>query len=198
MFNEIVLPKKNENKFAEIASRLGIMKLYFLYNFDEFDEKIQENADKVNDYKGIKVEIGFIVNQKNIKKACKKSDLIAVKSSEQDRFFIEGKRINLIYGFEETNKKDFLHQRASGLNHILCDIIRKNSISVGFSYSNLLQSNQAMLIGRLIQNIRLCQKYKVKTVISSFTSDPYLLRQPHDVISLFSMLGMDRKMERSH
>lgn len=201
MFREIALPKDNEEEFVEVASRLGIKKLYFLYNFDEFDEKIQEKIEKVNGLKGIKVETGFLVNQKNLGKASKKSNLLVVISSDKDRFFIDGKKIKLIYGFEMSPKKDYLHQRASGLNHILCELIKKNDIAVGFSYSMLLGKDTKTIpvyIGRLLQNIGLCEKYKVKTIIASFAVNPWEMRPPHDIINLFSLLKMDgRKVKES-
>jgi RNase P/RNase MRP subunit p30 len=45
----------------------------------------------------------------------------------------------------------------------------------------------------MMQNISLCQKYKVRTAIGSFAEYPFHLRAPHDIISLFIMLGMDTK-----
>ena len=124
------------------------------------------------------------------------SKLLVAKSSDKDRFFIESKKIKLIYGFEEIYKKDYMHQRASGLNHIICELASKNNVAIGFSYSSLFNKNSAdtpLLIGRMMQNITLCQKYKVKTIIGSFSEKPYDMRAPHDVISLFTMLGMESK-----
>jgi RNase P/RNase MRP subunit p30 len=46
----------------------------------------------------------------------------------------------------------------------------------------------------MIQNIKLCQKYKVKTVIASFSEKPFDLRSPHDVKSLFAILGMNSNL----
>ena len=199
MLKEIVLPNNNEEEFAGIASKLGIKKLFFIYDFDKFEEKIREKVGKIEGYNGIKIEIGFLVSQKNIKKACKKSSLIVVKSSEQDRFFIEGKKISLIYGFEEIGKKDFMHQRASGINHIMCDILKKNNITVGFPYSSLFNKNEiasSILIGRMMQNIKLCEKYKVKAAIGAFSENPFDLRAPHDIRCLFLSLGMEPKNNR--
>lgn len=194
---DIVLPKDNEIEFIEIASKLGIKKLYLLYDFDEYDE--DENKKKLNliENKKINFEIGFIVNQKNINKAFQLSKLLVAKSSGNDRFFIESKKIRLLYGFEEVPKKDYLHQRASGLNHILCELARENDVAVGFSYSSLFNNKNTSItptvIGRMMQNIALCQKYKVKTIIGSFSEMPFDLRSQYDVTSLFTMLGMDGK-----
>tara|TARA_Y100000031_G_scaffold150807_1_gene190840 strand:+ start:10639 stop:11256 length:618 start_codon:yes stop_codon:yes gene_type:complete len=195
MFTEFVIPRNNEKEFVSIASRLGYKKLFFLYDFSDYDEeKIQKKLREIKT--NVRMEIGFLVNQKNFDKAAKKSKLLIAKSSDNSRFFVESKKIKLIYGFEEVNRKDFLHQRASGLNHVVCELARKNKVVIGFSYSSLFDKSGffiSQIIGRMIQNISLCQKYKVKTVIGSFSDNPFELRSPYDIMSFFTMLGMDGK-----
>lgn len=197
MFADIVLPKKNEVEFIEIASKLGIKKLYFLYDFDDYDdEEVQKKLSSIENHKNINVEIGFIINSKNLNKAAKQSNLLVAKSSDKDRFFIESKKIWIIYGFEEIHKKDYLHQRISGLNHTLCDLANKNNVAIGFAYSSLFRKSSqfiSLIMGRMMQNIVLCQKYRVKTVIGSFSENPYEIRALHDITSLFKILGMNRK-----
>lgn len=202
MLSDIVIPNNNEADFIEIASKLNIKKLYFLYDSDEYNEEnTQKKLSSIKNPKNVNIEISFVVNQKNINKAVQQSRFLVAKSSDKDRVFIEGKKIRLIYGFEEANRKDYLHQRASGLNHILCELAKKNNVAVGFSYGLLLnknENNKSIMIGRIIQNINLCQKYKVKTVIGSFSESPFDLRSGHDITSLFAMLGMDmRKIKES-
>jgi len=197
MFADIVLPKNNEAEFTEIASKLGIKKLYFLYDFNYYiEDKFEKKLALIKNSHNINIEIGFIVNQKNLNKAQHQSRLLAAKSPDNDRFLIESKKIKLIYGFEETHKRDYLHQRASGLNHITCEIAKKNNVSVGFSYSSLFPKNNTLtsiLMGRMMQNIALCQKYKVNTVIGAFSQNPFHLRSPHDLACLFASFGMDAK-----
>ena len=139
MSTEIVTPNNNEAEFVEIASKLGIKKLYFLYDFDEYNkEKTKEKLELIKNHQNTNIKIGFIVNQKNINKASQQSKLLFAKSSDKDRFFIESKKIRLIYGVEKSYKKDYLHQRASGLNHTICELAKKNNVAIGFSYSSLL------------------------------------------------------------
>ena len=194
---EISIPKNNEEEFIEIASKLGIKKLYFLYDFDDYNKnRMQEKLASTESKSKIEVKTGFIVNQKNISKALQQSKLLVAKSSDNDRFFIESKKIRLVYGFEEVHKKDYLHQRASGLNHIICELARKNNVTIGFSYSSLFSKNttvSSLFMGRMMQNINLCQKYNIKTAIGSFSDKPFEMRAPHDMASLFSMLGMGGK-----
>ena len=194
MHSDIAIPQNNEAEFAEIASKLGIKKLYFLYEPNNFDEqKINRKLESIKEKFNLNFETGIIVKNTDPNKT--NSKLTAAKSSDKDRFLIESKKVRMIYGLEELGRKDYLHQRASGLNHIMCELARKNKVSIGFSYSSILNNelNSPVIIGRMSQNIKLCRKYKVKTIIGSFASNPFSLRAPHDVSSLFKIFGMDER-----
>jgi len=196
MFADIALPNDNEKEFAITASKLGIKKLYFLYDFNDYNEdKIQKKLEGLSDC-NVSIEAGFIVDLKNLNRAAQSQKLTAAKSSEKDVAFIESKKINMIYGFEEINRKDYLHQRASGLNQVVCRAAKKNNVAVGFSYGNLLSKDRSinsMIIGRMMQNITLCQKYKNKTIIGCFSSNPLHLRNPNDIESIFALFGMNNQ-----
>ena len=193
---DFVIPKNNESDFVDIAARLGINKIYFLYESDHYDEeKIQRKIQLIENKKVI-TGIGLIANAKNLNKSYKKSNLTVAKSSDDDRILIESKKIKMIYGFEESGRKDYIHQRASGLNHIMCELASKNNVTVGFSYNSLFGKNN-LILGRMKQNIKLCQKYKVKTAIGAFTSNPFELRSPYDISSLFRILGINIPKNKS-
>ena len=197
MNSDIVIPQNNETEFADVASKLGIKKLYFLYEPNNFDEtKINKKLESIKEKFNLNFEIGILVKGQDANKIKIKSKLTAAKSSDKDRFYIESKKVKMIYGFEELGRKDYLHQRASGLNHIMCELASKNNIFIGFSYNSLLnnESNSPVIIGRMAQNIKLCRKFKVKTIIGSFAESPFGLRQPHDIFNLFKLLGMDEQI----
>ena len=189
---DIVIPDNNENEFIDMADRLGYKKIYFLYDFEKKSKAEQKNRSAG---RNIAIGIGFLVNQKNINTAHKYSKLLVAQSSENDRSLIEGKKIKIIYGFEGTSKRDYIHQRASGLNHTICSLASKNNVLIGFCCRNLAgdKIKNATLLGRTMQNIKLCQRYKTKTIISSFARDPFMMRAPYDAANLFSVLGMGRK-----
>ena len=201
MFSDIVIPKNNETEFIEIASKLGLQKIYFLYDFNDYDEQKVQKKMNLNQNKKLNIEIGFIVTQKNLNQAFKKSKILVVKSSDKDRLFIESKKIKIIYGFEETYRKDYMHHRASGLNQIISEMARKYDVYFGFSYSSLLNKPDqiaSLILGRMMQNIRICQKYKVKTILGAFSDKPYDLRASHDIMTLFKISGMDgRRVQES-
>lgn len=192
MYSDIVIPQNNETEFAEVALKLGIKKLYFLYELNNFsEEKINKKIESIKEKYNLNFGTGIIVKNPDTSKIKINSKLIVAKSSDNDRMMIESKKINLIYGFEELGKKDFMHQRASGLNHIMCELAKRNNTTIGFSYSSLFnESSHALIIGRIRQNIKLCKKYKLKTAIGAFTENPLDMRSPYDIQSLFNILGM--------
>ena len=192
---DFVIPNNNEKEFIIMAERLGYKELFFLHNFDDFSKN--SNSDPK-----IKIRRGILATPKNIDKINQKLKdkdvFIAIKSSDTDREIIEKNNVNLIFGFEEISRKDFFNQRLSGLDHILCKLAHNNDISIGFSFNSLLNSeNKSIILGRMIQNINLCRKFKVKMIIGSFARNPYEMRSPYDLESLFRILGLKNQISRN-
>jgi len=189
---DICFPKNNEQEFIKIAERLGTKNILFVYEDANKFYKKEENINVFN---------ALITSAKNVEKARNKSDLIMVKSDGiNDRLMFEKTKPDLIFCLEETQKKDFMHQRASGLNHIHARLANQNKIIIGFSFSSILNkegAERSRIIGRIMQNINLCRKFKVKTCIASFTQHPFELRSLHDLQSFFINLGMHQKEAKS-
>ena len=185
---DFVIPKDNEEEFISMAEKLGYKELVFLYEFNSY---INKKCDFIN--KKIKISAGIITDPKNIDKINSKFKngelFIAIKSSVKDREIIENQKANLIFGFEENSKRDFLHQRGSGLDHILCKLVHENNVIIGLSLNSILNSdNKNIIFGRMMQNIRLCDKFKVKILIGSFSQSPYRMRSPQDLTKLLNIL----------
>lgn len=178
---DVVFPRNNEEEFISMAFKLGYDELCFVY------DSIEELNRKKKMIKNKQLKLCFGLDLKSRKK----NSLVVDKASGNSREVIESKNADIIYGFEIITKKDYIHHRASGLNHVLCKLMSKNKVAIGFSVSLILNYKQkAVLMGRMKQNIKLCRKYKVKMVIGSFSSEPYEMRPVHDLISLFCLLGM--------
>ena len=178
MNSDLVFPNKNEDAFLERAEKLGYQALIFAY------EKKEHIPQKRLNHEKIKIFSACLEKVKN-------ADLIIAEHSDKDRERIERKEIQLLYHLETDEKRDFLHQRASGLNHILAELCSEKKVMVSFSHNLLLKSKKrALLLGRMMQNIGLCRKYKVPMVFASFASAPIEMRSPHDLKALGIVLGM--------
>jgi len=113
-------------------------------------------------------------------------------SDEMNRNALENKNIDILLSPEKMVKKDSMHNRNSGLNHVLCNLATMNDISIGINFSELLNlegAEKARRIGRILQNARLCRKFKTKLFIASFAKNPREMRDAYDLKSLLAVLG---------
>jgi len=182
---DIVFPENNENEFIKIAEELGYSGLCFIYDLKNF--KTQKPETKLKLYTAI------ITDEKNTGKAKKLSDIVLVKSTGSDRSLLESGKADVLFDLETTARKDYLHHRASGLNQILCTILKKKDTAIAFSFSTILKAKdmlRSQILGRISQNIVLARKYKFKLMFASFASSPFEMRSPHDLIAFLITLGM--------
>ena len=184
---DFVFPDGNEEKFIEMAARLGYDSLCFVY----------DKETDVSRYKNSKIKIYYGIIHKNKYKI--KPDFVLASSSEADRGLIEQRKANIIFGFEESFKKDKMHQRFSGLNHVLAQLMHDKNVAYGINFNTILKSGpavKAVILGRIRQNIALMRKYRLKTALASLANDPFEMRSPHDLASFAVSLGMHPKEAR--
>jgi len=187
---DIVFPSKNEKEFIELAETLGYSGLVLVY----------EDSGDIPDIKKFKTKLklktALLALQKKVQAARSKSKLVFTKAVEDNRFAFEKSRPDLVFAIEEAQPRDFMHQRGSGLNHIMCRFAKETGVKIGFSFNSILNSSgmsRAQIIGRMQQNILLCRKFKCKTVIASFAKSPYEMRSPKDLMAFFTEIGMHQK-----
>ena len=179
---DIVFPDGNEAAFIARAKTLGIKDLVFVYTDPA---RFYKAADKITN--------ALLANPKTIDKAKNKTKIVLLKSSDEDLHTVEHKSPTILYELEQSPKYDALHQRASGLNHVLARACANNDVAVGFSVQSILSAGpqrRSVVMGRMMQNIKLCRKFKVKMIVASFAKTPGGMRNPADVKSLFTILGM--------
>lgn len=175
---DIVFPDGNEAAFASMATNLGITKLIFAYK-----DKKQFYTKKSS----IPYENALITEPRKLHGHKDKYTICPASRDAIER------GATVTYDFEQLEPKDHTHYRRSGLNHILCKLATTKNVRIGYSVSTLLKTTsqkRSVVLGRIMQNIRLCQKYNTPMKIASFATDPYQLRSPAELTALFSQLGM--------
>ena len=71
--------------------------------------------------------------------------------------------------------------------------MKEKNVSYGLSFSQLLNASrqeQAVILGRILQNLKLCKKYKVPVVVGSFANSPYQMRDSKDLLAFARTLGL--------
>ena len=193
---DIVFPNNNEKEFVDLAQKLGWDGICFVYDTLK-DKNVIDKILKLNKLKipsQFNVFNGLLINQKTIHKYKKKTNLTIISVNDNARKTVEQIKPNLIFNQENVDKSDFIHQRNSGLNHIICNLANKNNIIVGFSFQSLLNKKlKIRIMGRIRQNVKLCKKYDVNMLIASFTKYPMNMRSPNELKSLFINFGMHSK-----
>jgi RNase P/RNase MRP subunit p30 len=172
---DIVFPDGNEKQFIEMAKKLGYSGLCFIYT-----------AVKKTDIKSdIEIFNGVLCKNK-----LKKADFVLLESN--NRVLLK-KKPNAIINIE--GERDFIHQRDSGLDQVICKEMHKYGVKYAVPFSAILNSDdKARLLGRVIQNIRLCKKYKVDVLIASFAEKPYEMRNAQDLIAFSRTLGCQKPL----
>jgi RNase P/RNase MRP subunit p30 len=185
---DFVCPKNNEREFLDMAKRLGYNELWFVYEFQPGFK-----VPNLPEEQGIVVHHAIIAKEKDIQRAKSLSRMVVARSSEDDRPLIESKKPNMLIELEQRRKRDSFHMRNSGLDQVVCSLLQKNDIMVGFSLGSLLRAekqHRIIMVGRMLQNARLCKKFKVKTVLASFAESPFGMRNRKDMDALARILGL--------
>ncbi len=126
------------------------------------------------------------------KKAAKQGKILLYKATTEEllRFALEKAPIHAVWGTEQLHEKDSVHYVRSGLDQVLCKLAAENKKTIAFSFHDILNStDRPQLLARIIFNINVCKKYKVKMFFSSFAEDKWGLRSAHDLASLWKVLG---------
>jgi len=160
---DLILNKKNRVIERENKERHVVFASYFneKLNYDDFDAMIIQT----NDLKDM---------QSKITKASGKNKLIIIEGNSDlvNRAALENKKVFMLLSPEKIRKSDSINSRNSGLNQVLCELARKNDKIIGINIQDIIneevkETERAKVMGRIIQNVKLCRKYKCKIILLS-------------------------------
>lgn len=138
-------------------------------------------------FDGEKFNLGFdaVVN------AAGKWQLKIIECSEDDiRAAVESRKADIIL-VSEKQMQDSMHYKRAALDDVICALARKKSIAFAFSFSNILNAkNRIAVMGKIMQDIRLCRKYKVKMIFASFAGSKLEMRGLEELRAFARVLGM--------
>ncbi len=139
----------------------------------------------------------ILIQEKTFEKARneirKNNDKTIIFSSNNDdlnRKILEKEKINILL-LNQSERKDFMKQRNSGLNQVLAKIAKKKEVIIGINFDEILTSSgkrKSDILARIKQNIKLCNKNKLK--MKFIFLDKKNNRNIHDLKSLGLVLGM--------
>tara|TARA_Y100000034_G_scaffold133821_1_gene200523 strand:- start:3267 stop:3719 length:453 start_codon:yes stop_codon:yes gene_type:complete len=117
----------------------------------------------------------------------KKPIIVQAQDENFNRKMFENKDIDIIFSPESHNRKDYMKQRDSGLNEVLCKLAKENNIKIAIDLDKIQSLNKkekAIILARIKQNIQLCKRTKTPIIISSKEK-----QNKQDIASFMQTLG---------
>ena len=139
-----------------------------------------------------------IINAKTFSEArsliSKAKEKIIFSSNDDDliRQILEKEKISVLL-LNQKQRKPKVKQEDSGLNHILAKLAKEKNIAIGINLDEILSSKgkeKAEILSKVKQNIKLCSKAKLRMIFISLEKDLKNKKDPYDLKSLASALGM--------
>jgi RNase P/RNase MRP subunit p30 len=139
-------------------------------------------------------EDNFDKARKQINENKGKIIIFSSNDDELNRKILEKENINILL-INQKERKDFQKQRNSGFNQVLAKIAKKKGIVIGINFDELIKSEtkeKSEIIARIRQNVKICNKNKVKMKFISKSSK----RNTIDLQALGLTFGMPTWMTK--
>jgi ribonuclease P/MRP protein subunit RPP1 len=140
-------------------------------------------------------ENDFQKARKKIKESKGKEIIFSGSNDELNRKILEKEKIDVLL-LSQSQRKDRMKQRDSGLNHVLAKIAKKKGVAIGINLDEIIDSKskeKTEIVARIRQNIKICNKNKLKMKFISQKNK----RDVRDLKSLGLSLGMPTWMTKS-
>jgi RNase P/RNase MRP subunit p30 len=202
---DLLLPRENEAELAREAKELGITPI-FLYPFRDRKE-IQRKRDELRKTLRDSHFVGVYTVPKSlgdIKRLTKQfwlsADFLAViNPGELVRLAVTNPRIDAVFRVPSIIGRDSTEYRRSNFNAILANIASQNKVAYGLDFSYFLENSGyslAKLLGREMQNIRLCRR-KTKILMASMAKTAMELRLPENLSAMGRVLGLNAPQSKA-
>ena len=123
-----------------------------------------------------------------------KTIIFSSNDDELNRKILEKLQIHILL-INLSGKKDFQKQRDSGFNQVLAKIAKEKNVAIGINFDEIIQSSEKpKILARLKQNIKLCNKNKLK--MKFIIQNPENQRDIYELKSFGAVLGMPTWMTK--
>lgn len=180
------------NKKIEKSYRDNSLEPVFIKKIKDMNE-LKSIKQEANDYDAVLIETKNVETLRRMIDKIPQTLKILVLGTNDiiNRASLEHKRTSSLVSPEYSREYDFINYRNSGLNQVLCKIARDNKKEIIENYSDLLgkeRKEKSLLLGRIIQNEKICKKYKVNFIITIFTDDEQALITSQELQNLQRVL----------
>jgi RNase P/RNase MRP subunit p30 len=146
---------------------------------------------------GLIIQASKIKEVSLAKKYARKASFVVADSTEEKtiRYIMEQSWIQFFTNIETSTGRDHTHYRRSNFNQVLAKLAKDTKKTYVVDFSHLLSvtgRKRSILLGRIMQNIRVCDKFKVPVSIATFATSKEELRNPKDLQALLRALKTNK------
>ena len=181
-------------QLAETAKKLNYSGFCFVEYFqnDEQIKKRYEEIQKVSEKVGMEIFLGFEARNPH------EIELLAQKRKKFDILLAQGGDLKMNRAAVETPEVDILthpssERTDSGMNHVLMRLAKENNVAIEINFREILineRKSRSKAIANMISNVNLAKKIHAPLIICSGSLSHWELRDPLELISFMSDLGM--------
>ena len=190
----------------KIIESLSINEVKILPYIEE--ENIEVICEKTNLEKvSVLRALEYLKNKKILTLSSKKIKVVEIgvngalyrkKGLPERRFMnILKEKIDVLL-LNQSQRMDATKQRNSGFNHVLAKIAKKKNAEIGINFDEIIslgKKRKVDILGRVIQNVKLCNKNKLTMKFVSLKNKSKI--NIYDVKSLGLVLGMPTWMTKN-
>mgnify|MGYP001196007500 FL=1 len=137
--------------------------------------KLEEYKDISHNYPDEDLGILFEPNSTDFGILKKYNNKIIIGTSKNEKIIrklVEHKNIYGIVDIESDKGPDHTHYRRSNMNQVIAKLMKENNKVYFINFNSILKSrNKSKLIGRIRQNVILCNKYNTKIKVHNFSKN---------------------------
>lgn len=137
--------------------------------------KLEDYKDISHNYPDEELGILFEPNSTDFGILKKYNGKIIIGTSKNEKIIrklVEHKNIYGIVDIESDKGPDHTHYRRSNMNQVIAKLMKENSKVYFINFNSILKSrNKSKLIGRIRQNVILCNKYNTKIKVHNFSKN---------------------------
>ncbi|MBU0898789.1 MAG: RNase P subunit p30 family protein [Nanoarchaeota archaeon] len=187
-FYDIHVPSEDTKKTVDLAKELGWNGLVFVRKWGG-GKKLEIFVNEIKKIKKFNASVGVLID---VKKASDMQKTVKLVRKQTELIIIAGKELNFNRTVIETPEVDILSGKDVQLNHVMCELAKKNNVAIEFNFHDLITSykkTRERVFMNMIENAKFIRKYKTPFIITAGAMDPWDLRSPFDLLSFGRLLG---------
>lgn len=174
----------NEKQFIETATALGYDELVLVYSYKNAKSLDKNHKKTLQNTTKIRLFTATLVDRDGLR-----LEGIDFHIGLGTKIRVVSQGLDFLHFNEYDERKDGLHQRRGGINHVTLADCREKDVKLLFGFTDLYKEKRVeTVLGRAMQNAKLCAKKEVEFIVCSMAKNAINMKAPRDVLAFSNEL----------